>query len=138
VLTREGKGNLSFILISFLVAVPLLLLQLAYHSSMYRADMLVATLFALLHDYRLYGLRSTHPVQSAAPAHLRVFLSGVGLDDISEKFVVGVNWLDMKLLRHHTRVNGCARVRNDAGCRGRLELGRILLLLLMSLVGVRV
>lgn len=61
------------------------------------------------------------------------------MDDISEKFVVGVNWFDMKLLRHHTRVNGCARVRNDAGGRGRLELGGVqLLLLLMSLVGVRI
>ncbi len=98
--------------------------------------MLVATLLALLHNHRLDGLSSTHPVQSAAPAHLRVFLSGVGLDDISEKFVVGVNWLDMKLLRHHTGVDGCARVRNDTRCRGRLELGGLQVLLLMSLVGV--
>ena len=101
--------------------------------------MLVATLLALLHDHRLYGLSSTYPVQSAAPAHLRVFLSGVGVNDISEKFVVGVNWLDMKLLRHHTRVNCSARVRNYAGGRGRLKLGGLqLLLLLMCLVGVRV
>jgi hypothetical protein len=100
--------------------------------------MLVATLLALLHDHRLDGLCSTHPVQSAAPAHLRVFLSGVGVDNISEKFVVGVNGLDMKLLRHHTGVDGCAWVRNDAGCRGRLELGGLKVLLLMCLVGVRV
>lgn len=96
------------------------MLKLADHGPVDRADMLVATVLALLDDHRLYGLSSAHPVQCAAPAHLRVFLPGVGLDDISEKFVVGVNRLDMKFLRHHTGVDRCARVRNYAGCRGRL------------------
>ena len=60
------------------------------------------------------------------------------MDDISEKFVIGVDGLDVKLLRHHTGVDCCARVRNDAGGRGRFQLRRLQLLVLMCLVGVRV
>ena len=101
--------------------------------------MLIAALIALLHDHCLYGLCPTRPVQGAAPAHLRVFLPGISLDDISEKFVIGVNGLDMKLLRHHTGVDCRAWVGDYARCGRCLEFGwLLLLLLLMCLIGVRV
>jgi hypothetical protein len=96
--------------------------------------MLIAALLTQLQNYSLYGPCPTLSIQSDTTTHLRVFLPGGSLDNISEKFVIGVNGLDVKLLRHHTGVNCSAWVGDDAGCRGRFKLRGLLLLLLLCLV----